>query len=119
LGIYLSEERNMLIVEKILNLLYRHIGEHTVYTDRVTWSDEACNLIGIKHHLYSPFQKSLMERVNQYLKDRIENFDDYYPCIKEECNFLMYITVYNYLYLNITNKRNYFELEKEVNIILN
>ncbi|MDR4511348.1 MAG: hypothetical protein MRJ93_06525 [Nitrososphaeraceae archaeon] len=31
-----------------------------------------------------------MERVNQYLKDRIESLDDYYHCIKEECN-LFYV----------------------------
>ncbi|MDR4511022.1 MAG: hypothetical protein MRJ93_04880 [Nitrososphaeraceae archaeon] len=40
----------------------------------------------MKHYLHSPIQKSLMERVNQYLKDRIESFDDYYPCRQEECN---------------------------------
>ncbi|MDR4511438.1 MAG: hypothetical protein MRJ93_07005 [Nitrososphaeraceae archaeon] len=36
-----------------------------------------------------------MERVNQYLKDRIESFDDYYSFIKEkECNLLH---VYNWI----------------------
>ena len=42
--------------------------------------DEACNILRLKHYLHSPFQKSLMERVNQYFKDRTESFDDYYPC---------------------------------------
>ena len=28
-----------------------------------------------------------MERANQYLKDRVEEFDDYYPCMKKgECD---------------------------------
>jgi len=27
-----------------------------------------------------------MERVNQFLQDRIQSFDDYYPCIKEYFN---------------------------------
>ncbi len=30
--------------------------------------------------------EELMERANQYLKDRIEEFDDYYPCTKKECD---------------------------------
>jgi hypothetical protein len=35
-----------------------------------------------------------MERVNQYFKDRIESFDDYYPCVKNECNLFH---VYNWI----------------------
>ena len=57
-------------------------GRHPVYTDGGTWYDEACNILRLKHYLHSPFQKSLMKRVNQYFKDRTENFDDYYPCVK-------------------------------------
>ena len=64
-----------------------------------------------------------MERVNQYLKDRIESFDDYYPCMqKEKCNLLhvhnwlqLFVSMYND---TITNNKYDFELE-EVNIILN
>src|SRR5215207_5173671 len=124
LGIYISEERNMLVTEKFIRSLVSIYGKHTVYTDGGTWYDEACNVIGLKHHLHSPLEKSLMERVNQYLKDRIESFDDYYSCIKEECNLFhvynwlqFFVSIYNYI---IANKSNYFELEKEeVNIILN
>jgi hypothetical protein len=43
-----------------------------------------------------------MERVNQYFKDRTESFDDYYPCIKNECNLFhvrnwvqFFVTMYN------------------------
>ena len=41
-------------------------------------------------------KKSLMERMNQYFKDRTENFDDYYPCIQkdDECNLFH---VYNWI----------------------
>ena len=79
LGIYISEERNMLIAEKFIRSLVSKYGKHTVYTDGGTWYPEACNVLRLKHHLHSPFEKSLMERVNQYFKDRIESFDDYYP----------------------------------------
>jgi len=71
--------------------------------------------------LHSPFEKSLMERVNQYFKDRTESFDDYYPCMnKDECNLFhvhnwiqFFVSIYNY---TITNNNN-FGL-KEANIIL-
>ncbi|MDR4512518.1 MAG: hypothetical protein MRJ93_12530 [Nitrososphaeraceae archaeon] len=64
-----------------------------------------------------------MERVNQYLEDRIESFDDYYPCIKEEeCNLFQvynwiqfFVSMYNDMIVN----NNHDFLLKEVNIILN
>jgi putative transposase len=30
--------------------------------------------------------KNLIERMNQALKDRLENFDDLFPCLREECD---------------------------------
>ena len=59
----------------------------TVYSDGGTWYPEACNVLGLKHRLHSPLEKSLMEGIMQYFKDRSESFDDYYPCSKKEkCN---------------------------------
>ena len=64
-----------------------------------------------------------MERVNQYFKDRTENFDDYYPCMQQkdsECNLFhvynwiqFFVSMYNY---TITNNNNDFGL-KEVRIL--
>ena len=54
-----------------------------------------------------------MERVNQYFKDRIESFDDYYPCMQKEkeCNLFH---VYNWIQFfvsmcndTIANNNNY------------
>jgi putative transposase len=97
--------------------------ENILFTrDGSTLYDQICYIIGLKHYLHSPFHKSLMERVNQYLKDRIESFDDYYPCIKENCNLFhvhnwiqFFVSMYND---KIVNNSYDFEL-KEVNIILN
>jgi putative transposase len=123
LGIYISEERNMIIAEKFIRSLVSKYGKHTVYTDGGTWYDEACNIIGLKHYLHSSIEKSLMERVNQFLKDRIESFDDYYPCRQKEneCNLFhvynwiqFYVSMYNDTIAN--NNNNYFQLE-EVNIL--
>ena len=93
-----------------------------MYTDGGTWYDEACNIIGLKHHLHSPLDKSLMERVSRYFKDRIESFDDYYPCMQNECNlFHVYNWIQFYVYMyndTIANDNCYFGLEEEVNITL-
>jgi putative transposase len=71
LGIYISEERNMLVAEKFIHSLVKKYGKHTVYTDGGTWyDDEACNILKLKHYLHSSIEKSLMERVNQSFKDR-------------------------------------------------
>ena len=125
LGIYISEERNMIVAEKFIRSLVENYGKHTVYTDGGTWYDEACNVLRLKHYLHSSVEKSLMERVNQYFKDRIESFDDYYPCMqKDECNLLH---VYNWLQFFVTMyndtiyKNNYFinELNERGEVILN
>ena len=68
LGIYISEERNMLVAEIFIRSLVEKYGNHTVYTDGGTWYDEACNVLRLKHYLRSPSEKSLMERVNQYFR---------------------------------------------------
>ena len=121
LGIYISEQRTILVAEKFIHSLVEKYGKHTVYTDGGTWYDEACNILRLKHYLHSSIEKSLMERVNQYLKDRIESFDDYYPCMQIECNLFH---VYNWIqffvsmYNDTIANNNYFELE-EVNILLN
>ena len=123
LGIYISEERNMLVAEKFIRSLLSKYGKHTVYTDGGTWYDEACNVLRLKHYLHSPFQKSLMERVNQYFKDRTESFDDYYPCMQDECNLFH---VYNWIQFFVsmyidTTFENYFinELNERGEYILN
>jgi uncharacterized Rmd1/YagE family protein len=32
------------------------------------------------------YYKNIMERAIQYIKDRTECFDDYFPCNKDDCN---------------------------------
>jgi hypothetical protein len=40
----------------------------------------------LEHHVYDQDWKNLIERMNQYLKDRLENFDDPFPCFKQDCD---------------------------------
>ena len=58
-----------------------------------------------------------MERVNQYFKDRIESFDDYYPCMQKEeieCNLLHvhnWIQFFVSMYNDTTTTNNEFEIK--------
>jgi transposase-like protein len=74
LGIHISQERNMFVAENFIRYLVESYGKHVVYTDGITWYDEACNVLKLKHYLHSSIEKSLMEQVNQYFKDRTEEF---------------------------------------------
>ena len=101
LGIYISKERNMFVAENFIRSLVEKYGRYTIYTDGGTWyPKQACNFLHLKHRLHSPLEKSLIERVMQYFKDRTECFDDYYPCTtkKNNCDLSH---VYNWIKLLI------------------
>src|ERR671919_2876038 len=51
LGIYISQERNMLVAAKFIRSLVESYGKHIVYSDGGTWYDEACTVLGLKHYL--------------------------------------------------------------------
>ena len=109
LGIYISEERNMFVAENFIRSLVEKYGRHTVYTDGGTWYPQACGFLYLKHRLHSPLEKSLIERVMQYFKDRTESFDDYYPCNnkKRNCDLLhVYNWIKLFIYLYNTTIRN-------------
>jgi putative transposase len=88
LDVYLSAERNMFVVEKFLNSLIKDYGKHTLSTDGGTWYPYACRLLKVNHHLHSTYEKSIIERTIQYIKDRTEYFDDYFPCRTEKCRLI-------------------------------
>jgi putative transposase len=82
LGVYLSRHQNMIVAQLFLKTLVERYGKHVVYSDGGTWYPEACRALGLEHLLHSPYEKSLIERANEYIKDRIEDFDDYWPCMR-------------------------------------
>jgi putative transposase len=85
LQISISKERNMFVAERfILNLVKRY-GEHPVSTDGGTWYPQACRFLRLCHHIHSKYEKSIIERTIQFIKDRTEHFDDYFPCRKSKC----------------------------------
>ncbi len=103
LALSISKERNMLIAERFLPGLARVHGKHPISTDGGTWYPMACRLLKLKHHLHSSFEKSLVERTMQYIKDRTECFDDYFPCRKENCK-LKHVRNWLNLFVRYYNK---------------
>ena len=92
----------MFITENFIRSLVSKYGKHIVYTDGGTWYPQACNFLYFKHRLHSPLEKSMIERVMQYFKDRTESFDDYYPClVKSNNNNCDLEHIYNWIKLFI------------------
>ena len=82
----ISKERNMLVAERFVFGLVKAHGKHPVSTDGGTWYPQACRFLHLNHHIHSPFEKSLIERAMQCIKDGTEGFDDCFPCRKAGCS---------------------------------
>ena len=83
LGIRISIERNMSVAEQFIQSLIIRYGKHNISTDGGTWYPQACRFLNVEHHNHSSIEKSFIERTIQYIKDRTECFDDYFPCRKD------------------------------------
>jgi putative transposase len=103
LDIRISLERTILIAEQFLKNLIKEYGKHPLSTDSGTWYSQACKFLEIEHHLHSPYEKSIIERTIQYLKDRTEIFDDYFPCYKMNCKLKHIMNWFN-LFVDHHNK---------------
>ena len=88
LGIHISNDRNMFVAENFIRSLVEKYGKHIVYIDGCTWYLQTCDFLGLKHRLHSSLEKSLIERVMQYFKDRTESFDDHFPCVNTNCDLV-------------------------------
>jgi putative transposase len=103
LALSISKERNMLIAERFLSGVVKIHGKHPVSTDGGTWYPQACEFLKIDHHIHSSLEKSIIERTMQYIKDRTECFDDYFPCRRQNCkleHIKQWIKVYAYHHNN-------------------
>jgi putative transposase len=81
LALTISKDRNMFVAKRFLSGIVKEYGKHQVSTDSGTWYPMACKFLKLKHHIHSPLEKSLIERIMQFIKDRTEGFDDYFPHI--------------------------------------
>jgi len=75
----------MFVAERFLSRLVSTHGKHSISTDGGSWYPQACRFHKLDHHIHSPFEKSIIERTIQYIKDRTECFDDHFPCRKKNC----------------------------------
>ena len=72
-------------------------GNYPISTDggiRVPRYPQARRILGLDHYLHSSYEKSMIERTMQYMKERTENFDDDFPsgirnCKTESCTELV------------------------------
>jgi len=74
------------------------------FSDGGTWYPEACTYLGLQHRLHTSYEKSIVERTIEYLKDRTEAFDDYYPCMKAGLCKLQHVHKWLTLFVFMHNK---------------
>ena len=82
LGLYFAWHPNSISVELFLRDLIRKYGRHQVWTDGADWYPPACESMNLRHHVYPHYSWlwEVTERAVQKLKDRLESFDDMFPC---------------------------------------
>jgi hypothetical protein len=99
------------VAERFLSNIVSEYGLHLVFTDGGTWyPPQACSFLKLDHYLHSSFKKSIIERtIQQYIKDRTETFDDYFPCKKNKCKLNHVKQWLNLLLIN-TIKKYYLKL---------
>ncbi|MGN6630234.1 MAG: hypothetical protein ACTHKJ_10255 [Candidatus Nitrosocosmicus sp.] len=95
----------MFVAEHFLSNIIREYGKHPVSTDGGTWyPPQACQFLKLEHHIHSSYEKSLIERTMQYIKDRTENFDDYFPCNRKgRCCNHFHVKNWLNLFVNMHN----------------
>lgn len=86
LSFRISYNQSTLDAYLFLKELRIRYGRKPVWTDEGLWYPEACRWARLEHRVYPVQWKNLIERMNQALKDRLECFDDLFPCLKEECD---------------------------------
>jgi putative transposase len=124
LGIYISEGRNRLVAEKFISSLIDKYGKHTVYTDGGTWYPQACTFLHFKHRLHYHLKKSIIRMAVHDFKDRVESFEDYYPCNSkrrhcDDSHVYNWIELFESMYNNtIVAKNNPVQIIKEGDSIL-
>ena len=78
------------------------VGSELIWLWVAIWYPQACRFLKLVRHLHSHYEKSLIERTIQYIKDRVECFDDYFPCKKNKCT-LNHLKQWLYLFIDQHN----------------
>ena len=75
----------MFVAERFLSNLLKEYDKYPVSIGEGSWYPQACRFLKLQNHIHSFQEKSRIERTMQYIKDRSESFDDYFPCMKKRC----------------------------------
>jgi putative transposase len=97
----------MLIAERFLSCIVKAYGQHPVSTDDggPWYPPQACQFLKLRHHIHSSYEKRLVERTMQYIKDRTtESFDDNFPCKRKKNCKLKHVK--NWLNLFVVDYHN-------------
>jgi transposase-like protein len=88
LALELSLMVNSLVAWRFLAKLRHRYGRKPLYTDGATHYPLAARWARLSHTVYGEGDalKAIMERYIQVIKDRTECFDDYFPCMEEDCD---------------------------------
>lgn len=104
LGFHISYHCNIWDAWIFLKRLRSRYGRKPVYTDGALWYPEACRWLRLEHQVYGDEWMNLMERMNQAVKDRLECFDDYFPCWRKGCDrahVQNWIKVFSFIYNHV------------------
>jgi putative transposase len=83
----LEKELNSFQSEQFIKEIRKKHGVRIFYTDNTSFYHLAYKWARVENRIYGNKLKNLIERFIQIIKDRIEFFDDYFPCLKEECDY--------------------------------
>ena len=83
--IFIYQQKETCLLPKFYSKSGKQIWKTYNFYNRGAWYPYACKFLKLRHHIHPSFEKSIIERTIQYIKDRIENFDDYFPCRKKRC----------------------------------
>jgi putative transposase len=69
------------VAEKFTSRLTKIYDRYPISTDSGTWYlPQARRFFKLYQYLDSSYEKSIIERTMQYIKDKPESFDNYFPC---------------------------------------
>ena len=119
LGISISKKRNMFVAERFLSKIVEKYGDHPVLQmEALGIYPQACKFLNMDHHIHLYYERSIIEWTIQYIKDRTERLDDYFPCRKKKCKLKHLINWLN-LFKDFHNKNCVLSEQGQIILLIN